>query len=640
MKLALVLGKQQGITIVQRLKGIKDNLNIDVFDSVPEFIDSSLKRNSIYDRILVLSTKINNTTLNDLYNYWSKVNKETNVVLLCKSGVDESKAQEFLDVFKTPVVAAMLVSTTTVQIIAEAVLRPTAELTSDYGIKDFLSVEVDEDVYETPNTSEKVEQNISNSEQNNQPNNQLVKSNVEQKQEKRSIFSSLFGKKKSKDKNTQVKDEQVTENLQEQTIETEDNSEENNVCISDKDDISASTDNYDEDMNEFSTEGTEIEESSEQHEFDDFTNSDDSFDTDFEVIPQNDIHSFGENTNINHSISSFNVDKNFDSTLEDVLQVKNDFEPETYNVDEDFSDEGVIEERDTGVRVNLGETTTIDENFGDLSLGSDEESYRQTAEAPKVIVQTVTKEVIRNVNTGTKLTTLNGVYSGRLKKIIIVTGDRGTGITSTALNIAKTLSQKVDVLYFDCDIENHGLLSYIDYSNFQNYENIHMNSIKLCKSSQAFNRCVISWDTSLYLLTTDYTCDATVDDLRVAGEIVAERADDFGVIVVDCPVDKLEYIPDLILTGQGVICVEGTKRGFMNMLCQFERSNLQLRFKRTLVSRGNLFVTKCNKHLDLSKLVSFIKAIYEPDEVNWLAPRPIAFDGKLSDKLLNDILEG
>ena len=72
MKLALVFGLQQGNALKPRLQGIKDNLNIDCFDSVPLFIDTALKRNSIYDRILVLSTKMNEKTINDLYSYWGK----------------------------------------------------------------------------------------------------------------------------------------------------------------------------------------------------------------------------------------------------------------------------------------------------------------------------------------------------------------------------------------------------------------------------------------------------------------------------------------------------------------------------------------------------------------------------------------
>lgn len=631
MKLALVLGMAQGKKIVQRLKGIKDNLNIDVFDNIPEFIDSSLKRNSIYDRILVLSSKITDVTLKDLHNYWGSVSKETNVVLLCKEGVDESKAQDFLSLFKTPVVAAMLVSTSTVQIIAEAVLRPTAELNNDYGIKNFLSVEVDEDSYVTPEPVEKKQEDNKPTEGNKVANNNSNKSNKDKpKQEKRSLFTSLFGKKKKKETGVEAPTSNIEKESQENDLDFQDiNLDDESGSLTNE-----ATDDYDEE---------------------DFVYNDDDFgndtysnmqsaeeelsDIDYEQEEENTIPS--ENSNIDSDNSSFLANEEFDGALEEVPQGENDFEPEAYSVDEDFSDEGFSEDYENEeVHYRMGDTTVEDESFEDLGIGSDEDNYRKSTEAPKVVTQTVVKEVIRNVNTGSKYVALSGVLSGRLKKIVIVTGDRGSGVTSTALNIAKTISKKVDVLYFDCDVENHGLLSYIDYGNFKNYENTHMNGVKLCKSSQAFDKCVISWDSNLYLLTSDYSCDTTLEELKRASEVVAERADDFGVVVVDCPVDKLDYVTDLILTGQSVICVDGTKRGFMNMLCQFERSELPLRYKRTLVSRGTILATKCSRNLDLKKLVSYIKAIYEPDGVNWLAPVTVEFNGKLSDKLLNNILEG
>ena len=631
MKLALVLCMTQGKKIVQRLKGIKDNLNIDVFDNIPEFIDSSLKRNSIYDRILVLSSKITDVTLKDLHNYWGSVSKETNVVLLCKEGVDESKAQDFLSLFKTPVVAAMLVSTSTVQIIAEAVLRPTAELNNDYGIKNFLSVEVDEDSYVTPESVEKKQEDNKPTEGNKVANNNSNKSNKDKpKQEKRSLLTSLFGKKKKKLTGVEAPSSNIEKESQENDLDFQDiNLDDESGSLTNE-----ATDDYDEE---------------------DFVYNDDDFgndtysnmqsaeeelsDIDYEQEEENTIPS--ENSNIDSDNSSFLANEEFDGALEEVPQGENDFEPEAYSVDEDFSDEGFSEDYENEeVHYRMGDTTVEDESFEDLGIGSDEDNYRKSTEAPKVVTQTVVKEVIRNVYTGSKYVALSGVLSGRLKKIVIVTGDRGSGVTSTALNIAKTISKKVDVLYFDCDVENHGLLSYIDYGNFKNYENTHMNGVKLCKSSQAFDKCVISWDSNLYLLTSDYSCDTTLEELKRASEVVAERADDFGVVVVDCPVDKLDYVTDLILTGQSVICVDGTKRGFMNMLCQFERSELPLRYKRTLVSRGTILATKCSRNLDLKKLVSYIKAIYEPDGVNWLAPVTVEFNGKLSDKLLNNILEG
>lgn len=623
MKLALVLGKQKSTPIIQRLKGIKDNLDIDAFESIPEFIDNSLKRNSIYDRILVLSSKLTSAAQVDLYNYWSAVSKETCVVLLCKAGEDEVVARAFLEQFKTPVATAMLVNTTTVQIIAEAVLRPTAELSADYGIKDFLDVEVDEDEFVAPEPPKKEEPKPAR----NKTADTANKNGDKKKPEKRGLFSSLFGSKKKKEAEQPVQEEPLEESELEEQLE----------------EIEPLQESYPEEP-QYTEDFEPVEEYEEEMPVVDETQAIGGsyavpeVESPQEYEPEQSIQP--KKSKVINSSPSFVVNEEFDGALEELPKGDNDFEPETFNVDEDFSEEGVASYEDTEVHYTVSQAPTADESFDDISLGSDEEEYRKSTEAPKVVTQTVVREVVRNIATGDKLTTLNGVYTGRLKKIVIVTGDRGTGVTSTAFNLAKTLAKKVDVLYVDCDIDNHGILSYLDYSNFKNYENTHMNGVKLCKGSQAFDKCVISWDTNLYMLTSDYSCDATVDELRVASEVVAERADDFGVVVVDCPVEKLEYIPDLILTGQGVICVEGTKRGFMNMLCQFEKSALPTRYKRTLVSRGSLLVTKCNKHLDLNKLVSYIKAIYEPGEVNWLQQKPIAFNGTLKDELLNSILEG
>ena len=86
MKLALVLGVNSGNSIKDRLKAIRDNLDIDVYDNIPRFIDMALKRGTLYDRILVISTLLQDASLeNNLYNYWSNTSKETEVVLLCRN---------------------------------------------------------------------------------------------------------------------------------------------------------------------------------------------------------------------------------------------------------------------------------------------------------------------------------------------------------------------------------------------------------------------------------------------------------------------------------------------------------------------------------------------------------------------------
>lgn len=662
MKLALVLGDKQGSVVKPRLQGIKDNLNIDCFDNIPSFIDMAIKRNAIYDRILVLSTKINTATLKDLNNYWSATSKDTEIVLLCKSGVDDDKARDFLDTFMTPVACVMLVDSTPVSIIAEGVLRPVAELNNDYGIKDFLDMEVDDDAYipEEP----KIEDSSTIIQQQPQAQVQQPQQQAQQTkkpEKKKGFFSSIFGSRKQTQPQ-QITQPQPTQQVvqnepMQQVVQTEPiqstNYDDINMNQSDynqsenleqnlnvQDSVDSSCSDYEEtepiikdDFSDFQENLADNVTSMMEESQPSVMSLTDTQSTDFEEPIKK--------PELNSTTQSSLGSNSFEPEFEEVTPVKNDFEPEKIEIDDDFGTEDLdYDQSQDEVHYSISSPSEIDEDVSDMGVALDEEQYRQQTEQPKVIKQVITKEVIRNVNTGNKLVALNGVYQGRLKKVVIVTGDRGAGVTSTALNIAKTLAKKVDVLYFDCDINNHGLLNYIDYANFKNYEQVHMNGVKMCKSTQVFSNCVISWEENLYLLTTDFSCDCSTEDLERAGEVVAENADEFGVVVVDCPVDKLPYIKDLVLTGLGVVCVEGSRRGFMNMLCQFEANTLQTRYKRTLISHGIMLVTKCNKHLDLKKLVNYIKAIYEPDEVNWLAHEPIAFNGNLTDKLLNDILEG
>lgn len=726
MRLALIIGKQQGTQITQRLRGIKDNLDIDSFDSISEFIDTALKRNTIYDRVLVLSKKLTTTTLKDLHSYWGSTSKETNVVVLGKVGEDKGRAVEFLEMFKTPVAAVMLVNNTTVSIIAEAVLRPTAELTATYGIKDFLSVELDEDIAPAPVPQQEAQPAQA---QPVQPQAQPVQSQAsspapQQPQQpaapqpkKRSFFSALFGGKKKEPVNENIQQVEDFQPYEEQYLGMEDmqidgqeydaygnpivevdengnpvdSSMQGNIAnqavpvqgsfinetpmqsnpinqepqmqgsFSDEDipmtqGTPAPAPNIESNFSQFQdtplTPDNSMQATTDNSQYSDQpyivendTDTASNYETQGDFNPQ--MHtqvdtepmSVPENHELNNQFLSSHDAFDSQPVSESLPIVGNDLTQEVDSAEADFSNISFGEENWSESVLDSSAIVGVDDNFGDMGVGSEDESYRQVTEQPKVVTQTVVKEVIRNTG-GSSKGILQSIYKGKSKKILVVTGDRGTGITSTALNIATTLAKKIDVLYFDCDIENHGLLSYVDYGNFKSFGDNATNGLKRCRTSQAFDQCIVSWDSNLYILSSDYSCDVDDDELAIVSEVVAERSTDFGVVVVDCPADKLSLITDLILIGNGIICVDGTKRGFMNMLCQFEKSTLPTRFKRTLISRGSMFVTKCSKQTNLNKLVNFIKAIYEPSEVDWLSPQIIPFNGKLSDKLLNMIFEG
>ena len=279
----------------------------------------------------------------------------------------------------------------------------------------------------------------------------------------------------------------------------------------------------------------------------------------------------------------------------------------------------------------------IDENLGDFDIASAEESYRTNNEQPKVVTQTVVKEVIRNV--GGKSSALANILAKKNPTVILVTGDRNTGITTTALNLTSFFVEHVPTLYFDCDVDNHGLLSYINYTEYLNYEPTKLNSLKVCKSSSVFKNCVCKFEDNLDIMTTDYTCDVTDEEMKIASSVVAEQIMNYGVVIVDCPIDKLQNISELVLIADTVVCVEGSKRGLMNFLCRIESNTLPLRYKKIIGTKGSMFVTKAQKDIDLKKLFKFASDIFEPDGVDWLSMNKYPFNGKITEKVVSAIVD-
>lgn len=283
----------------------------------------------------------------------------------------------------------------------------------------------------------------------------------------------------------------------------------------------------------------------------------------------------------------------------------------------------------------------VDADLGNLGVGAMDESYRTKTEAPKIVERVVEKEKIvekvveKEVIRGG---VLDNIYSGKASRIIIVTGDRGSGVTSIALDMAMKFAQKTDVLYFDADTELHGLLNYIDYESFRDYEMNQLQGVKLCKSSKAFNNCVMRYSNNFDILGANYGVEVSDTELELTQSVVAEIANNYSVVIVDAPISKLERLTDIILQGNVVLCVEATRRGFMNLICKLEDSTLPLRYKRSIAGKGTLVATKLHPKTDLKKIYKYVNSIVDFD-INWLDMPIIGREQEITDKFLAQIVE-
>ena len=757
MKLALVYGvKSQAVA--NTIKKIKDNIDIDCFNDIPEFIDITLKRRIMYDRLLMPTTAINENALDDLKQFWSGYMRNTSIVLLCRQGVDDNIGHYFASHFVSPNVCAMFVEQNkkTGSLLTDAILMPMQKLNDNYGLKDILKVQLEDEGQEL-NLEQPVEQDkeqveqVANIEQFSQPNEeQLNQSDIVQNklEDKPKKGFGLFGRKNKKQKNVNqpINNQGIVNNgmpnngmpnngmpnngmpnqgmpnnvMNNQGMPNNDmynqgmpnndiynqgmpNNVMNNQGIANNGMPNNSMPNNsmpnnsmpnnvmhnqgmannngmsNNDMNNgVHNKGTSSQVMHNHNKLNrgvsnQVIQNQENFEQKYEEIPNqiNDTDFMETPTDIDYA-------KDFENSIEDKIEtnstiVEDNIETFAYNennlqegledeISEDLgnltyandtetlenANENIVGEvsEDLGDLTYVNDTQPIENNrnvsvsevsedLGDIDLGSAENAYREINETPKVITKEVVREVIRD--TGGSSNLIKSIADGKNPSVVVVTGDRGTGITSTCLSIASFFCKTTSVLYFDCDVDNHGLLNYINYEEFRDFEPTKQSGVKICKSGKVFRNCVCSFDDNLDILSTDFSVEVTDSELECTAGVVAEKVVDYGLVIVDCPASKLHCISDLLLSGNTIICVDSSKRGFMNMLCSLESSTLSLRYKKLMVNKGIMFLTKYNKDIDIKRIVNYVKSIYEPEGVDWLAMHSLPFNGKIDSKILSRV---
>lgn len=281
--------------------------------------------------------------------------------------------------------------------------------------------------------------------------------------------------------------------------------------------------------------------------------------------------------------------------------------------------------------------------FADIDVGELDSAYKEAEQASNVRVERVevVKEVIKEMPTGGKSKkVLSSLFSGKGNRVFIVTGDRGAGATTLAYEMAQEIAKHVAVLYYDGDTVNHGLLNYLDYTRFCEYDSSAQQGARLAKSVNAFKNCAMRYDNNIDILSSNFGVEVSDEEYESVQSVVADISNDYNVVIADIPFSKLPLCSELISVSTTIIVAERSKRGMMNLACQFDRCKLPIRAKRRISSMGTIVLTKGDSKVDAKKLKRYVSDIIEFDEEdsNWLNMKMVNRD-KMSSKFLQEIIE-
>lgn len=693
MEIAILMGRN-GARLKNSMIQYKSDLQIEAYDNINDFIDKSYKLTRFYDRVLILSSQVHNETdLTSLKQFREQFCPDTSMVIMCQKGHDETLAKVVDKTFASQQVTSVLFTSTTMSNIVECAVLEIGALKNKYGIVENLDNLIEDDEvdlgFESENEVTPEPEKAKGIEKAKEGTPQPSKGKSTPKASKKakgkkasgSFFAKLFGGNKEKAKPTNKVVDKAVDAVQSfasdlNTQGSLDNIDTSGVNTSFDSEFtfepevpqSAPTQSSIQTPEPSNNGGIPSEEKAESQFFDTNSNTskieqnsgsddayeDDETDTLFEDSAIEPDMQGAKNDGISEepestSESSWNENVTQNSDLpvnNNVSENGMNFTPtEPQNSEFKYQDVSMdfgsmpmpsvsdVSEDDNDINENLG-------NIGGIAQAENE--YRQETEKPKVVTKVVTREIVRD--TGKRaLTALKNVKTGLTHRAIVVTGDRGSGVTTTALVIARALvKQGVKVLYVDLDNENHGVLNYIDVKILYDYGDSVIKGTKLLNKSELLYNSVVKYDDGIDIITSDFSTDVSAEELVSTVDAITGAIDSYGVVVVDCPIKNLHLVSDMMLLGNTVLCAEGTKRGVMNMLCQCELSTLPVKYKKKMVTYGLMFLEHTPKNTDVKKLLGYFRSVYTPSDngADWVKMKPVVFNGKLSDEILNTLLEG
>lgn len=151
-------------------------------------------------------------------------------------------------------------------------------------------------------------------------------------------------------------------------------------------------------------------------------------------------------------------------------------------------------------------------------------------------------------------------------RYIIITGDRRSGVTRCALQLAAYWAKKQATLFVDCDIARRGSLAYLDLDDILDCQDMVCNGLGCFKKlSNLTNLTYRDMKHKFDCLISVYNNDLTGKDLEDVSLLIGAQRD-YSVVILDCPLEQLPHVHSLLPYSDIYMCVESNYLSLLNTI--------------------------------------------------------------------------
>ncbi|EQF29690.1 hypothetical protein QEW_4637 [Clostridioides difficile CD160] len=296
-----------------------------------------------------------------------------------------------------------------------------------------------------------------------------------------------------------------------------------------------------------------------------------------------------------------NVDKELEELNEFAINARN----AGNIIDVAIDNKSINNSNINNIENNLEEVDTLSDDLGDIS--SMVEKFEE-AKKPKVIEK---KEIIEKI-----ITVKGRNISNDGIRIIVVTGDRRSHITTTALKLAKYFSETSQVLYVDFDIKNKGLLSHLGLYDLLCSDPVVQQGVKNLKKSINLTKLTYKTKFGFDSLLSAYDVDVTEEDIsRVQSILTIQKY--YKTLIIDCPISYIKNLKEILFQSEVLICCDNNDSGRINTLISL--SSLNSSPVASSIYRGKYIISN-GTNSEFSRHMNYLREIF------CLADESVAYD--------------
>lgn len=211
----------------------------------------------------------------------------------------------------------------------------------------------------------------------------------------------------------------------------------------------------------------------------------------------------------------------------------------------------------------------------------------------KVVEKIVEKPVYINSGSSKNFHSFVDIMSKQETVFIVVTGDRRSGKTTTALTLANIFGAGVESLYVDFDTETKGSLLRLGIQNVIEEPEHIQNGVNMLHTTKILEEIVYRGNNRFASLISNYGVDVEDEQITEASNILAIQQL-FNLVVIDCPINKLPLLDDILPIAEYYICVEGSAQSIINtmdILTSFSNKDISRKIQNMMFRSSRFLVT-------------------------------------------------